>query len=152
MEVDAALVSILDLDSKESSISGSGGISMSAASTSKITTKLPDGSTLQYFVKTGRGRAAEAMFRGEHASLEAINNVVPTLCPKSFGYGELKDGKNQYFLVTDFLDMSDHSSDRGSSSRPGMSLAQKLAKVSIRATALADRCFAPPVICSSGRR
>ena len=101
---------------------------MSSASTSKITTKFGDGSTMQYFVKTGRGREAEAMFEGEHASMRAIHNAVPTLCPQSYGHGKLQDAKGQSFLVTDFLDLSSRSSGRGSSIS-GMTLAQKLAKL-----------------------
>ena len=102
---------------------------MSSASTSKITTKLKDGSTMQYFMKTGRGPQAEIMFEGEHASLNAIHNAVPTLCPKSFGHGKLEDAKGKSFLVTDFLDLSGRFSGRGGSSGGGMTLAQKLAKL-----------------------
>ncbi len=101
---------------------------MSSASTSKILTTLPDGSTRQYFVKSGRGREAEIMFEGEHASLNAIHNAVPTLCPKSYGHGKLEDAKGQSFLVTDFLDLTGRRSGRGSSDS-GMTLAQKLAEL-----------------------
>lgn len=100
---------------------------MSSASTSKITTTLPDGSKMRYFMKTGKGKPAEVMFEGEHASLRAIHDVVPTLCPKSFGHGKFSDNSLISFLVTDYLDLSSRFSSTKSSS--GMTLAQKLAKL-----------------------
>ena len=100
---------------------------MSSASTSKIVTKLEDGNTMQFFMKTGRGKEAEIMFKGEHASLNAIHDAVPSLCPKSYGHGQLEDARDKSFLVTDFLDLSGRSG-RGSSTS-GMTLAQKLAKL-----------------------
>ena len=126
MKIDSALVSLLKLDPAQTTVSGAGGGGMSSASTSKITTKLADGSQMQYFMKTGRGKEAEDMFEGEHQSLNAIHNAVPTLCPKSFGHGQLADSKGMSFLVTDFLDLTSRSSGKSSS---GMSLAQKLAKL-----------------------
>ena len=128
MKVDPALISLLKLDPAQTSVSSHGGAGMSSASTSKIVTKLEDGSTMQYFMKTGRGKEAEIMFEGEHASLNAIHDAVPTLCPKSFGHGKLEEAKGISFLVTDFLDLSSRSSGR-SSSGSGMTLAQKLAKL-----------------------
>ena len=83
---------------------------------------------MQYFMKSGRGKEAELMFEGEHASLNAIHNAVPALCPKSYGHGKLEDSKGMSFLVTDFLDLSGRFSGRGSSGS-GMTLAQKLAKL-----------------------
>lgn len=128
MEVDPAIISLLDLDPKQTSMSGAGGGGMSLADTSKVTTKLSDGSTMQYFVKTGAGKDAGTMFAGEHASLSAIHNAVPTLCPKSYGHGKLEKSKDQHFLVTDFLDSSGRYSRRGSSASRA-SLAAKLAKL-----------------------
>ena len=128
MKVDPAIISLLNLDPVQTFVSSHGGAGMSSASTSKITTTLEDGTTMQYFMKTGLGREAEVMFEGEHASLNAIHNVVPTLCPKSFGHGKLADSSGKSFLVTDFLDLSGRSSGRGSFAS-GMTLAQKLAKL-----------------------
>ena len=127
MKIDPALTSLLNLDASNTSISGVGG-GMSYASTSKVTTKLEDGSTIHYFMKTGKGKEAEVMFEGEHHSLNAIHAVVPTICPKSFGHGQLQETKGVSFLVTDFLDLTGRSSSR-SASNPGMTLAQKLAKL-----------------------
>ncbi|KAK5736403.1 hypothetical protein LTR17_007399 [Elasticomyces elasticus] len=128
MKLDSAIVSLLGLDPDKTSVSSSGGVGMSSASTSKITTKLPDGSEKQYFMKTGKGHEAEIMFTGEHASLNAIHNAVPTLCPKSFGHGKLGDAPGKSFLVSDFLELSGRFSS--SKKSPGaMSLAQKLAKL-----------------------
>lgn len=66
-------------------------------------------------------------YLGEHASLNAIHNTVPSLCPKSYANGKLSTGAGS-FLATDFLDLSSSTS---SSAAPGsgMSLAQKLAKL-----------------------
>lgn len=70
------------------------------------------------------------MFRGEHASLNAIHTAVPSLCPPSHAWGQMDSGGA--FLVTGFLDMGRgggagkaKSSEKGS----GMSLAKKLAKL-----------------------
>lgn len=65
------------------------------------------------------------MFAGEHASLSALHNAIPTLCPQSFGHGQLADAPGKSFLVTDFLDLS--AGRRGKTS--GDSLAKKLAKL-----------------------
>jgi len=127
MKLDSAVVTLLGLESDTTSVSSYGGGGMSSASTSKIATKLADGSPMEYFMKTGKGKDAEVMFTGEHASLNAIHHAVPTLCPKSFGHGQLADTSGS-FLVTDFLDLSGRFSSRGSSGK-GMTLAQKLAKL-----------------------
>lgn len=78
-------------------------------------------------MKAAPGRVAEIMFRGEHASLNAIHGAVPSLCPASLATGVSDDGTA--FLVTDFLDMSSHSSLGTSEESSGMSLAAKLAKL-----------------------
>lgn len=129
MRVDPAIVSLLNLDADNASLSSASGGGMSSASTFTITARLEDGSTARYFAKTGRGKEGEVMFAGEHASLNAIHNVVPTLCPKSYGHGKLEDAKKgMSFVVSDFLDRTSGRSSRKSSS-PGMTLAQKLAKL-----------------------
>lgn len=127
MKLDSAVISLLGLDPKTTSVSSAGGGGMSSASTSKITTDLPNGETMQYFMKTGKGRDAEVMFAGEHESLNAIHNAVATLCPKSFGHGKLSDAPGRSFLVTDYLDLSSRFS--ASKSPDSMTLAQKLAKL-----------------------
>lgn len=127
VHLDSAIVSLLGLDPANTSVSSHGGGGMSSASTSKITSQLPDGSSKQFFMKTGKGVDAKVMFEGEHASLNAIHNAVPTLCPKSFGHGQLADTPAKSFLVTDFLDLTGRFSRGGSKSGP--SLAQKLAKL-----------------------
>ena len=73
------------------------------------------------------------MFQGEHASLNAIHEAVPSLCPKSFAWGKLSDS-NGYFLATEFLELGGSSRARGGSNAAaakgtGMSLAEKLAKL-----------------------
>ena len=63
---------------------------------------------------------------GEFASLNAIHDVVSSLCPAAFGHGRLADSPSKSFLITDFLDMS-FTRSSGRSSAP--SLAAKMAKL-----------------------
>ena len=63
-------------------------------------------------------------FKGEHASLNAIHNVISTLAPKSLGHGRFASDPSTYFLVTEYLDIT--SSPRAPSAD---SLAAKLAKL-----------------------
>ncbi|KAJ9618247.1 hypothetical protein H2203_009163 [Taxawa tesnikishii (nom. ined.)] len=125
MKLDSAVAKLLGIDPANASVSPVGG-GMSSASASKITAKLEDGSEKLYFMKTGKGKEAEVMFEGEHASLNALHSAVPTLCPQSFGHGALSDSTSKHFLVTDFLDLSSRSSAHSSSTT---SLAAKLAKL-----------------------
>lgn len=125
MKVDSAIIKLLALDPNNATASSAGGGGMSSASTSSITATMPDGTQKKFFVKTGVGSDAELMFEGEHASLSALHNAVPSLCPASFGHGKLADSPGKSFLVTDFLDLS----GRGRGQSSGMSLAQKMAKL-----------------------
>lgn len=129
MTVDKAILALLQLDPDKTSVTSHGGAGMSFASTSKITTELEDGTSKSFFMKTGKGRDAEIMFEGEHTSINAIHQAVPTLCPKSYGHGQFTETSGKSFLVTDFLDLSGRFSRRTSSSSHGMSMAQKLAKL-----------------------
>ena len=128
MKLDSAIAQLLSLDADSTTVSSHGGAGMSSASTAKITTKLSDGSNKQYFLKTGIGNEAEVMFEGEHASLNALHDAVPSLCPKSFGWGQLAESPNKSYLVTDFLDLSGRLSSSSSKSETP-SLAAKLAKL-----------------------
>lgn len=122
--IDPALATLLDLDPAQSTFTSAGGGGCSSATTHKLTSQQPDGTQRVYFVKLGSGSAAETMFAGEHASLNALHAAVPTLSPRSWGHGKLQDSPSKSFLVTDFLDLS-----AGRSKGNGMSLAQKLAKL-----------------------
>lgn len=62
MKVDPAVVKLLGLNSDGTTVSSAGGSSF--ASTSKIVSRLDDGSEKAYFMKTGSGKAAEVMFAG----------------------------------------------------------------------------------------
>lgn len=126
MKLDSAIIKALSLDPAKTSVASHGGSGFT--STAKISTTLKDGTERQYFMKTGKGKDAEVMFRGEHASLNAIH-TVPSLCPASFAYGPLEDSPGGAFLVTDFLDMSGRSIGNSSERGSGMSLAAKLAKL-----------------------
>ncbi|KAL8972391.1 MAG: hypothetical protein Q9183_000578 [Haloplaca sp. 2 TL-2023] len=129
MKLDPSIVHALSLDPSATTVSTHGSSGFNA--TAKISTTLADGSQKHFFMKTAAGKDAEVMFRGEHASLNAIHNAVPSLCPASLYTGVSKEGTA--FLVTDFLDMSLSSRASGSSSQgsehSGMSLAAKLAKL-----------------------
>lgn len=124
MKIDSAVIKALSLDSTKTTVARHGGSGFSI--TAKITTTLEDGTEKNFFMKTGKGKDAEVMFAGEHASLNAIH-TVPSLCPASFAHGPLEDAAGGAFLVTDFLDMSRSSSRTETGS--GMSLAAKLAKL-----------------------
>ncbi|KAF1964313.1 Ketosamine-3-kinase [Bimuria novae-zelandiae CBS 107.79] len=76
-------------------------------------------------MKAGKGEDAEVMFAGEHESLKAIHDVVPSLCPQSYGHGRFSAQPSTSFLVTDFLNLTSRSASK--SSAP--SLAAKLAKL-----------------------
>ncbi|KAK1761503.1 fructosamine kinase, partial [Echria macrotheca] len=119
--VDPAILEALGLEATSSKMVSHGGSSF--ASSFKLTTS-KDGQELAFFVKTGTGADAEVMFRGEHASLNAIHDAVPSFCPRSYAHGTLKTSSGKYFLVTDFLELG--SSAPGGS---GLSLAAKLAKL-----------------------
>ncbi|KAI4726426.1 fructosamine kinase [Aureobasidium sp. EXF-10728] len=129
MTIDSAIAKLLSLDPNATTLS-SAGAGSSFASTSKITTKLDNGTEKQFFMKTGKGKEASIMFeeeQGEHASLRAIHNAVPNLCPQSYGHGKLADSPSTHFLVTDFVDLSSRFSSKASPTAP--SLAAKLAKL-----------------------
>lgn len=118
--IDASILRALSLDASSTKIASHGGSGF--ASTFRITTS----NHASIFVKISPGSAAATMFEGEHASLNAINSAVPSLCPRSLAWGKL-DGKDAYFLATEFLDMGGRGKSAGGGS--GMSLAQKLAKL-----------------------
>ena len=65
------------------------------------------------------------MFQGEFESLNAINNAVPTLCPRALAWGECQYKPGTFFLVTEFLDFSTGRGGKGS----GEGLAAKLARL-----------------------
>ncbi|KAA8615004.1 phosphatidylinositol-4-phosphate 5-kinase fab1 PtdIns 4 P-5-kinase [Pyrenophora tritici-repentis] len=125
MKIDPAVVKLLGLNPDKTNISSVGGGS-SFASTSKIVSQLDDGTQKAFFMKTGSGKEAEVMFEGEHASLKAIHDVVPSLCPQSFGHGQFESQPSTSYLVTDFLHLTGRS---GSKSGKAQSLAAKLAKL-----------------------
>lgn len=85
------------------------------------------------------------MFEGEHASLNAIHDAVPSLCPQSLAWGQLDKGG--YFLATEFLDLSAGRGGSGHGSREGggsgLSLAQKLAKLHSTPAPVPDGYDAP---------
>ncbi|KFY24000.1 hypothetical protein V493_05500 [Pseudogymnoascus sp. VKM F-4281 (FW-2241)] len=125
--MDSAIAKALSLEEPfpEMEVLGGSGFS----STFKVTSKV-DGETKTYFIKTG-GPDTKSMFAGEHASLNAINDAVPSFCPRSYGHGALSTGG--YFLATDFLHLG---SSRAKPSGP--SLAQKLERLHSTAAPVPD--------------
>ncbi|KAI5864247.1 fructosamine kinase [Durotheca rogersii] len=119
--VDSAILQALALNPETTWIASHGGSGFS--STFKLSSSI-NGKVKNYFVKTGTGSDSELMFKGEHASLNAICSVVPKFCPRSHAYGAFQEDPNRFFLVTDFLDLG--LSQPGGS---GQSFAQKLAKL-----------------------
>lgn len=119
--VDPAILKALGLSADETKMTSHGGSGF--ASTFKLSSTV-DGKQKNFFVKTGTGRNAEVMFRGEHASLNAIHDAVPNFCPRSHAHGALSSGGDRYFLATDFLHLGS-SAPAGS----GQSLAAKLARL-----------------------
>ncbi|SPQ20617.1 5abdc0d3-5e2a-4e37-8ab9-dfa23d91c169 [Thermothielavioides terrestris] len=121
--VDPAILEALGLEATSSKLVSHGGSSFS--STLKlVATK--NGEELTYFVKTGTGPDAEIMFRGEHASLNALHSADPSLhlCPRSHAHGAMRSSPGKFFLVTDFLDFNSTAPDG-----TGLTLAAKLAKL-----------------------
>ncbi|KAI9149210.1 Fructosamine-3-kinase [Paramyrothecium foliicola] len=118
--VDPAILKALGLDPATTHIDSHGGSGF--ASTFKLSSTV-DGKPVNYFVKTGTGQAAEVMFRGEHASLNAIRDAVPDFCPRSYAHGAMSSS-GKFFMATDFLDLGTTAS-HGS----GLSFAAKLAKM-----------------------
>ncbi len=138
MKLDPAVAHALSLGpeaAETATVSRHGGSGFST--TAKIGATADDGVTRRYFfMKTAAGPAAELMFRGEHASLNAIHAVVPSLSPQSLGHGLLDEGppsepeSNIAFLVTEFLDLNNATRTATSSSGiSGLSLAAKLGKL-----------------------
>jgi hypothetical protein len=64
MKLDPAVVQLLGLESAATTVSSAGGGGCSSASTSKIVSKLQNGSDKVYFMKTGSGEDAKVMFEG----------------------------------------------------------------------------------------
>jgi hypothetical protein len=64
MKLDPAVIKLLQLDPDNTTVSSAGGGGCSSASTSKITSKLSDGTEKLFFMKTGHGKDAEIMFEG----------------------------------------------------------------------------------------
>ena len=80
MKLDPAVLNALppDIDPAKTTITSHGGSGFS--STAKISATMPNGSQKLWFMKTARGKDAEVMFAGEHASLNALQ-AVDGLCP-----------------------------------------------------------------------
>ncbi|KAF3766292.1 Ketosamine-3-kinase [Cryphonectria parasitica EP155] len=117
--VDTAILDVVGFSTEDAIFTNYGGSDFSATF---HLSGLKNGRRVTYFAKEGKGSEAATMFRGEHASLNAIHAVVPDLCPASRGHGELGNGLDYYFIVTDLIDLQ--ATDPPGS---GRSLAQKLA-------------------------
>lgn len=101
---------------------------------------------------------------GEHESLNAIHDAVPTLCPKSYAHGRIaihspvpsnmKHRQSAYFLATDFLHLSARfrvpSRSHNVKADPNdLSLAKKLAQLHSTPAPSKDFGFPVPTCCGS---
>ena len=68
MKLDPAVIKLLKLDPENTSVTSTGGGGCSSARTSKITTKTEDGTQKQFFMKSGTGKDAEVMFKGDNTT------------------------------------------------------------------------------------
>lgn len=116
--VDPAIIDGLGLPIEKCKVSQHG--STGFAQSFKITTE-DHSKTVHYFAKTG---PEGEMFKGEHASLNAIHDAVPEFCPRSLAYGPLKNS-NSHFLLTDFIDFNAHHGEKNATT----SFPEKLAKL-----------------------
>jgi protein-ribulosamine 3-kinase len=69
MKLDPAVAELLRLDAASTTVSTAGGGGCSSASTSKIVSKLQDGTEKAFFMKTGNGADAQVMFEGTRQHL-----------------------------------------------------------------------------------
>jgi protein-ribulosamine 3-kinase len=72
MKLDPAVIKLLGLESAITTVSSAGGGGCSSASTSKIVSKLEDGTEKTFFMKTGTGEEARVMFEGTNHHRRAI--------------------------------------------------------------------------------
>ncbi|KAH6868861.1 Fructosamine/Ketosamine-3-kinase [Alternaria rosae] len=140
MKPDPAVIRLLGLNLDKTNISSAGGGGSSSASTLKITSQLDDGTDQTFFMKTGSGKEAEVMFQGEYASLQAIHDAVPSLCPQPLGHGRFESQPSTSFLVTEFLNLTGRSSSK---STKALSLAAKLAKLHTTPAPIPQGCDKP---------
>ena len=127
MKLDRAISKALSLDATSTTVVPHG--SSSFANSAKITFRAKDGTERHYFLQTGPGKEAAAMFRGEHASLNAIHQAVPSFCPASLVHGAMEETPGSHFLVTEFLVLEPKSLATSTKTGSGMTLAAKLAKL-----------------------
>ncbi|OAT12446.1 hypothetical protein BDBG_07784 [Blastomyces gilchristii SLH14081] len=68
----------------------------------KIIAELPDGTTKNNFLKVVfKGPTGSIMCEGEFEFMKSLHNVMPTITPKPWAWGEYKK-KERYFMLTDF--------------------------------------------------
>lgn len=64
MKLDPAIAELVGIDASKASVTSIGG-GCSSATASKITAQLDDGSSKQFFMKTGSGKESAIMFEGK---------------------------------------------------------------------------------------
>eukprot|EP01057_Protomagalhaensia_wolfi_P001991 Protomagalhaensia_wolfi_Nauph_80__1990@NODE_2259_length_1147_cov_3_294224_g1764_i0_p1_GENE_NODE_2259_length_1147_cov_3_294224_g1764_i0NODE_2259_length_1147_cov_3_294224_g1764_i0_p1_ORF_typecomplete_len321_score63_15Fructosamin_kin/PF03881_14/6_7e79APH/PF01636_23/2_6e05_NODE_2259_length_1147_cov_3_294224_g1764_i04966 len=99
--MDPAILSALSLDASQCSMQPCG--FSGYTSTYKIDTE-----SESLFIKLSKSQFAGAMFEGESHSLNQINQLVPTLCPRALAWGPLSESRG-FFLATQFLHFSKKS-------------------------------------------
>ncbi|KAI1125030.1 fructosamine-3-kinase [Nemania abortiva] len=106
MELDPAVLGLLDLSAERTTLTALSGNGSSSASTSKITSTGSDGSKKFFFMKTSSDPDASLLVQGEHASLQAIHTAASSLSPQSLGIGTYQSSSSTSFIIIDFLQLS----------------------------------------------
>ena len=78
--------------------------------TARITAELADGTPTRYLIKCATGDRGRLMMEGEYASMSEIYKVMPDFVPMPYTWGRYQNDEI-YFLLSDFIDMSDRVPD-----------------------------------------
>jgi hypothetical protein len=73
--------------------------------TARLTTTGLDGKKKEYFLKVARGEAGKRMLQGEHASMNKLWGMTPTvgLVPTPRGLGTCRDAPDLRFFLSKFM-------------------------------------------------
>ncbi|KAL8831705.1 MAG: hypothetical protein Q9191_000715 [Dirinaria sp. TL-2023a] len=106
LALDQAVLEILGKDLKICSVNW---LKPSMWSTfARIAIESSSGTQKQYFLKCATGDAGKTMLEGEFHSMFEIYKAVPSLVPRPYGYGRFwQDNAITYFLLSDFIEMSE---------------------------------------------
>lgn len=80
------------------------------ATTAKITTRMPDRTIKEYFLKIVRGELAEERVIGEFDCMSELYRTVPSIVPMPYGAGKCIDTKGCFFL-SEYVPIVHHAPD-----------------------------------------